>query len=300
MPLLYADDTIERTIAFGVVQMSDNIDNYALIIGAMKCGTTTLFTYLAKHPEIAPCYQKEPNFFASDENWSKGLAWYESLWDYEPNKHKIALEGSTHYTKYYTKTPRFPNAAERIAQIKANFKFIYMIRNPIERIESQYTHGLSAKWFTSQQPIKKGIHPHLLEVSRYAKQMDEYYKRFPAPNIRLVNFEDLKSNLSNLLTEICQFLEIDPTYNFQINSKIYNPTKGKFIDGSLWHLISPLTKTLPTKLQQSIRRSLGQQVRDNVRLTQEQRDFVLRELREDLLKLQFEYGVDVSRWGIEL
>ena len=112
--------------------MSTNIDNFALIIGAMKAGTTSLFKYLSQHPEICACQEKEPNFFASDINWSKGLDWYQNLWKWNQDLHKIALEAST----FYTRLPE-ANAAERIAQIKAKFKFIYILRNPVERIESQ-------------------------------------------------------------------------------------------------------------------------------------------------------------------
>ena len=44
------------------------IANFALIIGAMRCGTTSLFSYLSQHPEVAPSTPKEPDFFANDGN----------------------------------------------------------------------------------------------------------------------------------------------------------------------------------------------------------------------------------------
>lgn len=44
------------------------INNFAVIIGCMKCGTTSLFYYLSQHPQIAACNPKEPNFFADDLN----------------------------------------------------------------------------------------------------------------------------------------------------------------------------------------------------------------------------------------
>lgn len=39
------------------------IDNFGLIIGTMKGGTTSLFNYLAQHPQVCPCSNKEPDFF---------------------------------------------------------------------------------------------------------------------------------------------------------------------------------------------------------------------------------------------
>ena len=43
------------------------MERYALIIGAMKAGTTTLFDHLAAHPAVAPSHPKEPGFFAFDD-----------------------------------------------------------------------------------------------------------------------------------------------------------------------------------------------------------------------------------------
>jgi hypothetical protein len=50
-----------------------------LIIGAMKAGTTSLHSYLTTHPEIYMSIKKEPNYFSSEKNWSKGVEWYESF-----------------------------------------------------------------------------------------------------------------------------------------------------------------------------------------------------------------------------
>lgn len=63
------------------------IKNYVLIIGAMKSGTTTLFDLLSAHPAIAPCSLKEPGFFAFEDRWAEGFAWYESLFDFDPEQH---------------------------------------------------------------------------------------------------------------------------------------------------------------------------------------------------------------------
>jgi hypothetical protein len=75
------------------------IARFAIIIGAMKSGTTSLFEYLAGHPMLAPCREKEPDFFARDERWRRGRSWYEGLWRPAPPADGFALEASTSYTK---------------------------------------------------------------------------------------------------------------------------------------------------------------------------------------------------------
>lgn len=274
------------------------INNFLLIVGAMKCGTTSLFYYLSEHPSICPCSQKEPNFFANDQNWSKGFSWYQSLWDFEPSKHLVAMESSTHYTKM----PDFPNASERISKVgqNVNFKFIYVMRDPIERIESQYTHGLQKNWPSTQQPVEQGISKHSLELSKYAKQIDEYYKRFSSEDILLLNFEDLKLDPLGLLKNVCLFLNIDDSFQFARTNKVTNISTEKIIDSPVWTAIEPIAQYWPWRLRKSVRSTLGKKVGDKVKLSDGQKAFVLNELNDDLYKLKFSYGIDISRWGIEI
>ena len=48
-----------------------------IIIGAAKSGTTTLYEYLCRHPQIFMSTPKEPDFFSLDQNYTKGIEWYE-------------------------------------------------------------------------------------------------------------------------------------------------------------------------------------------------------------------------------
>lgn len=132
--------------------MNMKIKNFALIIGAMKCGTTSLYNYLAQHPEISACTYKEPSFFSTESNWSKGFEWYYDLWNWDKNRHKIALEASTSYTRIH----EYSNAAEKIAAVDKNFKFIYIMRNPIKRIESHYTYEQALGCLESKKKSTKG------------------------------------------------------------------------------------------------------------------------------------------------
>ena len=50
-----------------------------IIIGAMKCATSTLHDQLAEQPGFVMSEPKEPNFFSDEENWAKGLGWYSGL-----------------------------------------------------------------------------------------------------------------------------------------------------------------------------------------------------------------------------
>jgi hypothetical protein len=290
------------------------INNFALIIGSMKSGTTSIFNYLSQHPQIAGSRRKEPNFFSDDENWNKGFEWYLQEWqDWNPQKHKIALEATINYTKY----PVYPNAAERIYQLtdRANFKFIYVMRNPIERIESQYTYELGTPnkdkriTFLSKKDksIEIEIDEEILETSKYAKQLDEYYKLFPKDTILIINFDDFKNNTRSVLKKICQFFDVNENYEFKNIEIIHNPTANRIINDPIWHSfrkIKPLRKVvnkiIPERQKKSLHGLLGTKVKKNFQLTQKQKDFILEELKEDLLQLKYQYNFDLSLWDIDI
>lgn len=275
------------------------INKFLLIIGAMKCGTTTLFDYLSQHPQIAPSRRKEPNFFT--DNWDKGWEWYISRWEsWNPDNHKIAMEATINYTK----VPIYPNAAERIFSLKkkANFKFIYIVRDPIARIESHYTHARGANWGNHIYSLSKGIHPELIETSRYAAQIEEYYSRFPSEDILLLNFEDLKLDIKSVLRKICNFANLYEDFSFSEFEEPRNSNKSRVVDDYLWRTLraNGITRSighlLPKMTREKIHKFFGKQVNQNFRLSIKQRNLVLRELEEDLVKLRTKFHVDIGRW----
>lgn len=275
--------------------MLKQISNFALIIGAMKCGTTSLFDYLSQHPQISPCKIKEPNFFADDINWNRGFSWYQELWDWNPNIHKVALEASTHYTKI----PKFTNAAFRISQIKANFKFIYILRHPLERIESHYTHGVTAGWETTKRVSEQRIDRQLIEVSKYAKQIKEYYQRFPAEDILLVNFEDFKENPHEVVRSVVGFLGLNNEYEFKNLKSVSNANNQRVVYPSWTQKINFISNNIPEYIKKLGRSLLSNKVENNIALTQEEKQIILKELQSDLHELQEKYHFDLSSWNIK-
>ncbi len=97
-----------------------------LIIGAMKCATSSLHEQLALQDGIFMTELKEPNFFSNDEEYTKGMSWYLSHFQ-DAQTEDLAGESSTHYTKL----PTYPETITRIQEHLPNAKFIYVIRHPI-------------------------------------------------------------------------------------------------------------------------------------------------------------------------
>jgi hypothetical protein len=101
-----------------------------IIIGAMKCATSTLHEQLARQPGVFMSIPKEPNFFSDDAQWSRGVDWYTGLFDDAPAD-ALCGESSTHYTKL----PTHPDTVDRMRRfLSAGTRFIYVMRHPVDRL----------------------------------------------------------------------------------------------------------------------------------------------------------------------
>ncbi|MGV2831243.1 sulfotransferase family protein [Myxosarcina sp. GI1(2024)] len=283
------------------------IDNFGLIIGTMKGGTTSLFNYLAQHPQVCPCSNKEPDFFSYQSRLSRGFDYYQSLWTWDPSTHKIAIEASVSYTRVTLENVL--NAAEQIAKYKefVNFKFIYILRNPLKRIESHYSHGIAYKSKAIPDSTVEALDREILDTSRYSMQIAPYYQRFPSDSILLLNFSDLKQKPVTLMRKVCCFLDIDPGYEFQNLSSIYNDSNNKKIRINWYGLNIPMKKNirslackLPTNCKQAIHNLFGKKNQYYLKLSNQQKKHILAELKDDLQKLDRIYGFDVSQWNLDI
>ncbi len=172
-----------------------------VIIGAMKCGTSTLHAQIAAQPQFFMSEPKEPNFFSNDEIYAKGEDWYRSLFAAAPAG-AIKGESSTHYTKL----PTYPKTVERLAALIPHAKFIYVTRDPIERLVSHYIH----EW--TQGVIACGIdeaiekHPELIAYSRFGYQLRPFIERFGRDRILHIEFERMTAEPDATLKRIAAFL----------------------------------------------------------------------------------------------
>lgn len=176
-----------------------------VIIGAMKCATSTLHDQLARVEGVSMSEPKEPNFFSDEEAWDKGLGWYESLFDSMPNGDLIG-ESSTHYTKL----PTYPDCVQRITTHLPHAKLIYVMRDPVERIVSQYIHEWSQRVIEKNCPIDVAImkHPMLVDYSRYASQLAPYLSFYGHGRILPVFFERLMAQPQQEFERVGRFLGI--------------------------------------------------------------------------------------------
>ena len=172
-----------------------------IIVGAMKCGTSTLAAQLGAQDGVFMTDPKEPNFFSDDEVYAKGPEWYEALFAAaEPQD--LKGEASTHYTK----RPTYPFALDRLADAVPSPKIIYMIRNPLVRAVSHYIHEWSQGVIGSDLETALESHPEIVSYGCYGAQIAPWVKRFGAENVLVLTLEALKANPQAALTDVGRFL----------------------------------------------------------------------------------------------
>ena len=201
------------------------------ILGAAKCGTTSLYHGLFDHPMITLSVPKEPSFFEVEYDLGMEYYWqkYFSHWSGEK---AIGDARAAHLL--------LPYVAERIRESVPNARFIVIVRNPIDRLRSHWWMRLcsgleslsledairsnleaieSGRTFFTDEGIRlwqtrvekpEEFRPVYLEFGHYAEQLEGYYRLFDRDQVLLLFFEDLIANSAQLFREIYEFLDVDP------------------------------------------------------------------------------------------
>lgn len=157
-----------------------------IVIGAMKCGTTTLYRQLASHPQIGMSRDKETDFFVAEKNYAMGLDWYA---DQFSGARRFHGEASPNYTK----APDFPDVPSRIHAHLPEVKLIYVVRDPVQRAEAQFRHSWIMGAVAGSPEDLYGTHEyrHIMDVSRYARQIEAYLEVFPREALLVLDFDEM-------------------------------------------------------------------------------------------------------------
>lgn len=270
----------------------DNTITNVMIIGSMKSGTTSLFDYLIKHPEICPAIIKEPEYFSKKmgvEKYKKGQ--YIDLFNLDRGIHKFTLEASTGYTKF----PTEKGVPERIKAYGLNPKFIYIVRNPFDRISSHY--NFMKKNLDSKTKIDS---LHSINISKYYTQIEEYRKYFPASSILILDFDELKNDPQSIYNTIFEFIGASKL-NIEANYVVKNKTTPINIKKTkLKQSLYDISQWIPSYLKK-----FGNKILDFLypvrqeKLTKKQVKRIKRILKEDMCNLKKIYNIDVAKWGVE-
>lgn len=289
-----------------------------LIVGAAKCGTTSLANYLSQHPQVYMSSQKEPRFFAFEDELLNfqgpatginqtsvtSLEGYQALFD--SVQQEIAIgEASTIYL-YNQKAPL------RIRHYIPSAKLIAILRDPAERAYSAFTHLLRDGYETLD--FVEGLAmeemrilnnwPHLWHYTKsgfYAQQIQRYLALFGREQLLICFYRDLFQNPFGLFKEICEFLGIDSTFQPDISSKnISGIPKYKILHSLLTQdnmIKKTAKKVVPKEVRQIVYPWLkSTSLAAKPSLSKDIRENLISLYRDDILELQALLNRDLSAW----
>ena len=272
-----------------------------VVIGAAKCGTTSLHAYLDAHPEVSMSREKELHFFVERKNWGRGLDWYESQFSAAP----VRGESSPGYSAF----PLYEGVAERMAETIPHAKLVYLVRDPVERIVSHYTHR-TVNWpemGTLEQALADShVREWLVTPSRYWLQLERYLSRFPAEQILVVDSDELRASRSEVLARIFAFLGVDPSLRSPEFKRAHNAGTGRVrrtdageaVSRALERTLGPgRSRALRARVPSALKAPFRQEAEPPV-LPEPLRTELEGELRKDAERLRAHTGLAFASWSI--
>lgn len=222
------------------------------MVGAPRCGTTSLFSAMCVHPDVFCCPVKEPNHFATDRNakpyviagatrrgvllteGAPGLAvlprvattpefgTYLRLFDGWAGEHAVG-EASTSYLVSKT-------AAGEIARRQPEARIIVVLRQPVQRTRSEYL--MHTQLGRQVSNMSDGVDDldtisfsTIVEASLYAPQIERYLHVFRREQLLFLRFEDLAGAPAEALRQVFAHIGVDPDVDVKITLSHQNQSR---------------------------------------------------------------------------
>lgn len=286
-----------------------------LCVGAAKAGTTSIQDVLSQHSKVFLPPEKEVHFFDDDDNYSKGLSWYQDFF-------KTAEVGELcgEITPAYMTYDFVPSRVKE--SLGEETKFIFLFRNPVSRAWSEYQHN-SRRALVDFKDFEEGIKVDLesqdvkpfdkrlysyMTRGFYSKQVELFLKEFPKEQLLFLSFEkDLIAQPKETYEKIQSFLGLEfETLDYELKSNsAYQPKsmtlqKVVFGDNPLRKFAKKLVPGVKTRrfIREKFMKANSSENAQAEKLDQKrQSDLFNTYFKEDAKKLSSLTGLDLGHWG---
>jgi hypothetical protein len=306
------------------------------VIGAAKCGTTTLYDFLEQHPDVYMSPIKEPHHFSKDivmENFSTEYKHYLKTRNVNLNEYlqsdlsrKIWEWYISDYNQYLQLFKNVNSekaigeisngylfsevAAKEIYATYPNAKIIMILRNPVERAYSHYlanvrdgrtTLGFRDEIIDDEKKTRKGwcISHCYVEMGMYHDQIKRFIDVFPSSQIKIYLNDDLKKSASVVGKDLLSFLQVNLNATIDYSKKQNEARLPKSAG-----IIKLITQT---GLKRKIFRALPKKMQEKVKplffkegnipkISKEDHQWLLEKYKSDIEKTQNLIGRDLSDW----
>jgi hypothetical protein len=307
-----------------------------LVIGAAKCGTTSLYHYLKSHPEVYMSPIKETNYFSTDIDPSRFSPLYQkienqkrlNLDEYVQGDMKREVWGyfvrdKNHYTALFKKVTHqkaigevsnsylfSETAAREIYRTLPEVKLIAILRHPVERMYSHYLANLRDG--KTSLPFRKEIEKDFnqkekgwyinhgyVEMGFYSTQLKRYLDLFPPKQIKILLYDQLKKHPQKLMEEICRFLSIRTDWSFPLDQRFNESRIPRNTRLLYWLSTSGIKKSLFRLIPESYKAPVKNLFFKNTgipELNPEDYQFAASFYWQEIPALEMLTGLDLSSW----
>lgn len=233
------------------------------VVGAPKCGTTSLYYYLKQHPQVyLPKKKKEIHYFSYPEvanTYYGGHDYPTSLEQYLSYYKDVNLK--THISCGDISPSYLYNlkAASRIKEFNSKSKIIIILRNPVERTISHYLMDVQQGY--AKLPLIEYIenptryinhYKEYVGCSLYYESIENYLNHFPKDQLLVLNQNDLKTNVEHTFEKILDFLELSKSPVIDMSVEHFKYTNYKVNFNRLrnnYAIVSRIISRLPTSVK---------------------------------------------------
>lgn len=243
---------------------------------------------------------KETNFFLRSENWQRGLEWYES--NFDP---AAPVRGES--SPDYTNLPESAGTADRMHSVVPDARLIYLVRDPLDRMASQYLHRRATG--TEQRSLADALSDPLdsyVTRSCYATQLKPFLERFEREQVLVETNERLLRDRQTTMGRIFEFLGVDASFTSPEFERMWERTEGKATLYSLaWRVARRTRKwgiSLPDFLrwpaQRVLRARWGDRGIERPAYDAQLRDRMQARLRGEVQELRRLTGLELEDWSL--
>jgi Sulfotransferase domain len=207
------------------------------VVGAAKCATSSLHTYLSLHPQIYMSSLKEPGYFAEPESRTTKLRPFSASGTTTMKPYRNDMEsylrlfedaGGADYigesSTAYSQRPHREGVAERIHSFNSDARIVYVMRDPVERAISHYWWNVQNE--DEQADLETAIrqNPVYCDLSHYSMQLTPYLQLFGRDRVFWLTLESLRTDPDDLVRDVFRWLGVDTSIPLQGIQKRENET----------------------------------------------------------------------------
>ena len=265
-----------------------------VIVGAMKCATTTAFRWLGEHPDVWLPDDKEPNFCSHDDRWRRGAAWYGSLFAPSPRS-AVTGEASTTYLDPAVAAV----AAHRLHGVAPDARLLCLVRDPVDRAVSHSWHAVRQR--QERRPPTEALAARddlYVRRSRYAAGLRPFVDVFGRDRVLAVVADDLMPD-SDAWRSVLAHLGLRPHAPSGVRYNVHEHGSRLRRPARILARLGPQSRPLrvPAGARRTVGRSLMRRPRRPVPVGPQVPEAVRKELAADARALAILAGWDSPPWA---